>query len=189
MGKKEQYNVQNQNMQNQMMQNQNMYNQNMQNQMMQNQNMYNQNMQNQNMQYQNVQNEDMQYGNDYKQVDWEDGKIHTVVQGYDINDPEHWNRNVHYRPQHDMDGPQYIKGRQAGFTMVTNDPRVTIPVCIIACMILIIITIILLSIEPIRIMGIFWAVFTVVFIVGILKQNIPKWKQLLKALEDDKDKK
>lgn len=179
MGKNEQYNVQNQNMQNQMVQNQNMYNQNMQNQMMQDQN----------IQYQNVQNEYMQYRDGYKPVDWDDGKIHTVVQGYDINDPEHWNRNVHYRPQHDMDGPQYIKGRQMGFTMVTNDPKVVIPAYIVLSIIFIIITAVLLSIEMFRFMGVFFAIILIVFWVATLKENIPYWKKLRKTQKDDKNKK
>lgn len=179
MGKNEQYNVQNQNMQNQMVQNQNMYNQNMQNQMMQDQN----------IQYQNVQNEYMQYRDGYKPVDWDDGKIHTVVSSYDINDPEHWHRRVTYQPQQNDKSFQYIKGRQLGGKIEVNDPRIVIPVLIIIFALFITVSLVLLAIETTRFLGIIFFIVTVAAIVGILKENIPRWKVLFKTLKDDKNKK
>jgi len=135
-----------------------------------------------------MQNQDMYYQNDDKQVDWDDGKIHTVVQGYDINDPKHWNKNVSYRPQDDM-SPQYIKGSQKGFLVVTNDPRIVIPAYIIGSVIFIIITMILFAFEMTRFMGVFSAIILIIFWVATLKQNIPTWIELSKTLKNDKNKK
>lgn len=148
----------------------------------------NPNMQNQMMQDQSIENQDMSSGNTDEPIDWDDGKIHTVVTNYCMNDPENWHKNVNYQDQYN-EGTRYIKGRQVGVHVETNEPRVMLPFWIIACVILIIITIILLSIEMTRFMGVIWAAFTVMFIASILQQNISKWKKFLKTLKDDKNKK
>ena len=114
--------------------------------------------------------------------DGDSGVIHTIKNGYNITQEDGWqNKHTLYGPEQQ----QKIKGKQFGFTYVTDDYRKVIPVYILGTIFVIVLGIVMTVILPL--MGIFIDIIGFFWIIGMWK-NAPytKWKNQAKKLKEEK---
>lgn len=120
-------------------------------------------------------------------IDWDDdsGVIHTIKNGYNITKEDGWQDN-HANGSNQLDSKmQKIKGKQFGFSYVTDDYRKVIPGYIFGTIFIIILGIVTTIILPF--MGLFIDVFGIVWIIAMWK-NAPftKWNNQAKKLKEEK---
>ncbi len=117
-----------------------------------------------------------QNSSDYPDWNDESGEIHTVKKTYYLKKEDDWQKNhSHSYINPNKKHNRIIKGKQVGFTYVTDDYRIVIPGYIISTIIIIAACIVAFFIHFAA--GIIVSLFAVFWIIGFWKNaSFRKWK-------------
>ncbi|MCM1262140.1 MAG: hypothetical protein NC313_05420 [Butyrivibrio sp.] len=131
---------------------------------------------------------DMQNANENPgNVDWNDGKVHSVTQKYKIDDKENWHKNAAYDimpnrgANNEIRDNLYVKGTQTGVHYTTNDPKKTIPVFIVVCVLFVVIGLIIMRFNAT--FGIVFLVLSLTWVISSIIRSIQKRKESPKSDE------